>query len=325
MIYLNRNDVISLLDMPACIESTRSAFEAVASGEVQSPQRTVIRMEDRPGFFGSMPIYAPGYGSAAKVMTIYPGNRDVGLESHQGFITLFEVEHGAPVALIEAGSITELRTAAVSGLATDLLGNPGESVLCILGSGVQARSHVKAIKCVRDLSRIQVWSRTPAHADDFGEWAREETGQSVVVCETAEDALKQANIVCTVTSAKEPIVARGWVAEGCHLNVVGSFTPNARELDTETIASSRLFVDSRESALNESGDIVIPKEEGTIDDAHIVAELCDLVTGQVSGRDLKEEVTVFKSLGLAVEDLVAAKAVYDRAVGAGVGTVISER
>jgi ornithine cyclodeaminase/alanine dehydrogenase-like protein (mu-crystallin family) len=322
MIYLDQNDVISLLDMPACIESMRSAFESAASGTVQSPQRTVIRMEDRSGFFGSMPIYAPEYGSAAKVMTIYPANHDVGLASHQGFITLFEAEHGEPVALIEAGSITELRTAAVSGLATDLLANRGESTLCILGSGVQARSHVKAISCVREVSRIQIWSRTPAHSQAFGEWAQEETGMNVVVSDSVELALSDANVVCTVTAAREPIVARPWLAEGCHVNAVGSFTPNARELDSETIASSRLFVDSRDSALTESGDIVIPLAEGAIDVSHIVAELGDLVTGQSEGRESEREVTVFKSLGLAIEDLVAAKALYDRAVKDGRGTVI---
>jgi ornithine cyclodeaminase len=275
-------------------------------------------MADRAGFFGSMPIYAPGFGSAAKVMTIYPGNHDVGKASHQGLVMLFSEEHGEPIALIEAGSITELRTAAASGLATELLANPGVTNLCVLGSGVQARSHVKAIRCVRDVSRIQVWSRTHVHSEAFAEWAREETDLDVVVNTTVGDALAGAQVVCRVTAARDPIISSEWVADGCHINAVGSFTPIARELDTATIQRSRLFVDSRESALRESGDILIPIEEGAIDEDHIRAELSDLVTGESAGRESVEELTVYKSLGLAIEDLVASKAVYDKAVEAGV-------
>jgi ornithine cyclodeaminase len=322
LVYLSRDNVEALLDMPACIDSMRSAFQAVASGNVQAPQRTIIRMADRPGAFGSMPIYSPGFGSAAKVMTIYPENHDAGLASHQGFILLFAEDHGEPLALIEAGSVTELRTAAVSGLATDLLANPGEVTLCILGSGVQARSHVKAIQCVRDVTRVQVWSRTRGHADRFVDWVSDNSGLHATVYESPEGALAGANIVCTVTAAKEPIVEADWLREGCHLNAVGAFIPTARELDTETIRRARLFVDSRGSAVIEAGDFLIPKGEGVIDEDHIVAELSELVTGKVVGRQSAEELTVFKSLGMAVEDLVAARAVYDKAVAEGVGSKI---
>lgn len=322
MIYLSRNNVEALLDMPACIVSMRSAFQALGSGDVQAPQRTIIRMADRPGFFGSMPIYSPGFGSAAKVMTIYPENHDAGRSSHQGFILLFAEDHGEPLALIEAGSVTELRTAGVSGLATDLMANPGEATLCILGSGVQARSHVKAIQCVRDVTRVQVWSRTRGHADRFAEWVSDHSGLNATVYESPEGALAGANIVCTVTAARDPIVEADWLANGCHVNAVGAFTAATRELDSETIRRARLVVDSRGSAVIEAGDFLIPKGEGVIDEDHIVAELSDLVTGKAVGRQSAEELTVFNSLGLAVEDLVAARAVYDKAVGEGVGSEI---
>lgn len=308
---ISRQDVETRLDMSTCVDGMRAAFEALAGGVVQAPPRTVIRMADRPGFFGAMPVYASGYGSAAKVMTIYPENHDSGMESHQGYILLFAEEHGEPLALIEAGSITEIRTAAVSALATDLLANTDASKLCVLGSGVQARSHVRAISCVRNLKEIQIWSRTSDHAHRFGEWARQETGLDIALRDDVEHALEGADIVCTVTAASEPIVEGDWMEDGCHLNAVGSFTPSARELDSATVKRSRLFVDSRDSALKESGDVLIPIEEGTLPADHIVGDLAELVTGSVTGRRHKDEVTVFKSLGLAVEDLVAAKIVYD--------------
>ena len=308
--------------MPTCIEGMRSAFRAVADGVVQSPQRTVIRMADRAGFFGSMPIYARGFGSAAKVMTIYPGNHDVGLESHQGFILLFGEENGEPLALIEAGSVTELRTAAASGLATDLLANPESRTLCILGSGVQARSHVRAMGCVRDLTHLRIWSRNKVHGEAFASWAQDTTSLDVSVFDTTGEALDEADIVCTVTASPVPIVEAHALPEGCHVNAVGSFTPAARELDTQTIKQARLFVDSRESALKESGDILTPIDEGAIEEVHIVAELSDLVTGKLSGRLNPKDLTVFKSLGLAVEDLVAARTVYDRAAAQGAGSEI---
>jgi ornithine cyclodeaminase/alanine dehydrogenase-like protein (mu-crystallin family) len=322
VIYLSRDDVEALLDMPTCIRAMRSAFQAVAEGRIQAPPRTVIRMADRSGFFGSMPIYASGYGSAAKVMTIYPGNHDVGLASHQGFILLFGEEDGVALAMVEAGSITEMRTAAVSGLATDLLAKSDATKLCILGSGVQARSHVRSMCCVRDISGIHIWSRTPGHAESFAAWAAEETGLDVSVHDTSSVALSDCDIVCTVTASPDPIVDHDALATGCHINAVGSFTPSARELDTETIRCARLFVDSRESALSESGDILTPISEGAVGDGHILAELSDLVTGEHQGRLDQTEMTVFKSLGVAVEDLVAAKAVYDLARSSGKGTVL---
>lgn len=319
MISLSRQDVESLLDMQTCIDCVRSAFQAVAAGKVQSPQRTVIRMADRAGFFGAMPVYASGYGSAAKVMTIYPGNHDAGLASHQGFILLFGEDAGAPLALIEAGSITELRTAAVSGLATDLLANPDAHTLCILGSGVQARSHVKAMQCVRDVDRIRIWSRTRAHAESFAAWVREVCESEVTLHETPGEALNGADLVCSVTAAPEPIVEADALSEGCHINAVGSFTPSARELDTEAVRRSRLVVDSRASALVESGDVILPIQEGAVSEDHIVAELSDVVTGRLPVRTDPDQLTVFKSLGLAIEDLAAAKTVYDLAIA---GTTI---
>jgi ornithine cyclodeaminase len=322
MRYLSREDVEGLLDMRTCIDTMRGAFLAVAVGKVQAPARTVIRVEEQGGFFGAMPVYAAGYGSAAKVMTIYPGNHDAGIASHQGYILLFAEEHGEPIALVEAGSITELRTAAVSGLATEILANSDAETLCILGSGVQARSHVKAMCCVRDIRSIQVWSRTREHAEKFGSWARSETAIETAVRGTAEGALEGADVVCTVTAAKDPVVSSAWLTSGCHVNAVGSFTPTARELDSETIQSASLFVDSKASALAESGDVLIPVAEGVIDSEHIQAELAALVTSESGGRQSPAELTVFKSLGLAVEDLAASRAVFDRAVVAGVGTLI---
>lgn len=322
MIYLGRDAVTRLLDVNGAIDAVRRGFEAVADGRVSSPPRTVIPVPDL-GFFGSMPVFAAGFGSAAKVMTIYPDNHGAGLPSHQGHILLFAEADGRPLALIEAGSVTEMRTGAASGLATDLLANPGPADLCLLGSGVQARSHLLAIRAVRPLSRARVWSRTAAHAEAFVQWAGETAGVDVDPCASPGDALEGATVVCTVTASRDPVVGSDAIADGCHVNAVGSFTPTARELDGATVARSRLYVDSKASAERESGDVLLAREEGAIGEDHIVGELHELVTGAVEGRRSTSEVTVFKSLGLAIEDLATAKALYDRAVDEGVGTEIA--
>jgi ornithine cyclodeaminase/alanine dehydrogenase-like protein (mu-crystallin family) len=226
------------------------------------------------------------------------------------------------LAIADATSITAIRTAAVSGVATRALAREDAEDLAILGSGTQARTHLEAMLLVRPIRRVRVWSRTPANARRFAERESLRSGLAVEVAESAREAVEDAALICTATSAREPILRGEWLAPGTHVNAVGFGGPAARELDTQAVVGSRLFVDRRESALSEAGDFVIPKTEGVIGDDHIVGELGDLLLGRIEGRTDSEVVTLFESLGIAIEDLAAVHHVYVQASARGVGTRI---
>jgi ornithine cyclodeaminase len=228
-------------------------------------------------------------------------------------VLLFEAEHGSLVAIMDAASITAIRTAAVSGLATRLLAREGAADVALLGSGVQARTHLEAMRAVRPVRRVRVWSRNDGAVRAFAE--RESRRHDIEIEPTrgAREAVHGADIVCTVTASREPVLAGAWLAEGAHVNAVGASLPFARELDTAAVARGRLYVDRRESALNEAGDFLIAKGEGAIGDDHVVGELGEVLLGRVAGRRTGTEVTIFKSLGLAVEDVAAAGFLYERA------------
>ena len=269
----------------------------------------------------------PGYlGEPAalgvKVITVFPANHARGLDSHQGAVLLFDVEDGSLTAVIDGGAVTAVRTAAVSAVATDLLARPDAGDLAILGSGAQARTHLEALAVVRDLRRVRVWSRRPEHAARFAEDESRTRGVAVQAMESAREAVADADLICTVTAAVEPVLLGKWIAPGAHVNAVGACTPNARELDTEAVVRSRLFVDWRESTLNESGDFLIPRAEGAVNDDHIRADLGELLRGRAEGRTSAGDVTVFKSLGLAIEDLAMAHAVLARAVKQNAGRAV---
>jgi ornithine cyclodeaminase len=232
-------------------------------------------------------------------------------------VLLHDGETGVLRALLNASAITEIRTAAVSAVATKLLARPGARRVAILGAGVQARSHAQAMRAVVDDPELRVWSRTPAHAEALALEAH------AVVCETIEEALEGAEVVCTCTAAREPIVRRAWLGPGTHVNAVGSSVPSARELDSDVVTAAALFVDRRESTLNESGDYLRAVEEAGIGPDHIRAELGELLTGAHAGRSDPDELTLFKSLGLAVEDLAAAALCVDRAREHGVGVEVA--
>jgi ornithine cyclodeaminase len=246
-----------------------------------------------------------------KVLTIVPGNPARGLDSHQGFVALFDGDTGEPRAMVNAGGITGVRTAAVSAVATRLLAREDTRSLAILGTGTQGRSHLEAMRSARNFERVVVWSSSGRSL---------EGAESVA---TAEEAVRDADVICTVTAHSEPILERGWLKDGVHINAVGSSIPTTRELDTATMAAASLFVDRRESTLNEAGDFLFPQREGAIGPDDIRAELGEILLGTAPGRTSPEELTVFKSLGLAVEDLAAAEYVARRAEEEGAGTVVS--
>jgi alanine dehydrogenase len=256
----------------------------------------------------------------AKVISVFPDNHGTALDSHQGAVLLFEAERGSLVAIMDASSITAIRTAAVSGLATRLLARDDAREVAILGTGVQARTHLDAMRAVRPIGRARVWSRSAAAVRAFAERESRRTGVAVEPAATAREAVAGAEIVCTVTSSREPVLAGDWLAAGTHVNAVGASLPFARELDTAAVVRGRLYVDRRESALNEAGDFLIPQQEGAIREDHIVGEIGELLLGVVPGRGSSAEVTIFKSLGLAVEDVAAAAVIYERARATGRGT-----
>jgi ornithine cyclodeaminase/alanine dehydrogenase-like protein (mu-crystallin family) len=249
-----------------------------------------------------------------KEIAVHPANTERGLDPHQGAVLLHDGETGTLIAAVNATAITAIRTAAVTAVATQALARPRAQVVAIIGAGHQARAHLRALHCILPDATFRIASRTREHAEALAR----ETGASAVA--SVEAALDGAEIVCTVTSATEPIVRRRWLMRGCHVNAVGASLPTTRELDGETMASGTFFVDRRESTLNESGDYRLALQEGAIAEGHIRAELGEVLLGRHPGRTSAQEITIFKSLGLAIEDLVAAELAYHgaRRVGRGV-------
>ena len=346
VLFLNREAVEAHLSPTLCLEAVEGAFRSLVQGQALQPLRTLMTLPGGRDHFLVMPAHvAEPAALGAKLLTLFPGNHDRGLPSHQGVILLFDVETGELRAVVDAESVTSLRTAAASALATRLLARKEASDLAILGAGVQARSHLEALIAVRPIRRIRVWSRTADHARAFvaeaqarlearAQLARLEgplrgsipTGQvapggrlplvreiEIVVAPDPESAVQDADVICTVTASPTPILKGEWIAPGTHVNAVGAYTPDTRELDTLAIQQARFYVDRRESAMAEAGDFLIPREEGAVDDAHILGELGELlegaaVQGRVQGRTSPGDRTVFKSLGLAVQDLAAVAA-----------------
>jgi alanine dehydrogenase len=323
VLILTGRDIPSLLPVGECIDVMAEALAALTRGNVTMPLRTIVWLPERHGLLVSMPVALEPEGMAAfKLLTVFPENRAAGIESHQGAVLLFELEHGRLLSILDATSITAIRTAAVSGVATRLLAREDASDLAILGSGTQAGTHLEAMRAVRSIRRVRVWSRSSDNARRFAERASARHGVEVEPCDTAEAAVTGADLICTTTASREPVLRGEWLAPGAHVNAVGAVGADARELDTEAIRRSRLVVDRRESAANEAGEFVLAKAEGAIGDDHIVGELGELVTGAVPGRTSPEEITVFRSLGIAVEDLAAAQAIHRRAIERRVGVVV---
>ncbi len=291
--FLDEERVRSLLRMEDLIPAMAGAMRDLSAGKVEQPLRLILPVKEHGGFFGVMPAYGGALG--AKLVTFYPDNQ--GLPTHHAMIVLFRSETGEPLVTMDGRLITEMRTAAVSAVATDLLARKEAGVLGILGAGVQAQSHLEALRLVRQFREVRVWS--PRHARDF---ARK---FGVSPADSAEEAVRGADVIVVATSATTPILQGAWLAPGVHINAVGATRPNWRELDDEVLRRSRIYVESREAAGKESGDIIAARG--------IVAELGEIIAGSKPGRQSNEEITLYKSVGVAVEDIVAANLVYNRA------------
>jgi alanine dehydrogenase len=325
-LLLSGRDVRALLPMNECIEVMEGALRSVTDGSSVLPLRTVMRLDGTLNAFAAMPAVVgkgPGASLGAKIITVFPGNDATPYDSHIGVVLLFDAEHGKLLAIADASSITAIRTSAVSGLATRLLAREDAKELAILGAGVLAMPHLEAVLRVRDIKRVWVWSRSGDRAREFAARARQQFDVEIVVAGTAREAVESADVVCTITATRTPVLEGAWLAPGAHVNAVGASLPIARELDTAAVVRSRLFVDRRESTLSEAGDFLIPRSEGAITDAHILGELGDLLAGSVRGRVNRDDVTLFKSLGLAVEDVAALRHIHTKALATGVGTRVA--
>jgi ornithine cyclodeaminase/alanine dehydrogenase-like protein (mu-crystallin family) len=309
-LWLAERDVRAVLSLPELIGAMESALAAFSSGKVHQPVRTAIEIHDRT-FFASMPAYDGAHGIlGAKLVTVFPENAARGLHTHLAAISLFDAETGELTAVMDGRYITELRTAAASAVSVRHLAREDSAILAILGSGVQARSHLAALPLVRPFHQIRAWSPTPEHLREFAAGPVQAAG-------SAEDAVRGADVVLIATSAVTPAIDNEWVADGAHVIAIGACRPSQREIDPALVARAALFVDSRAAAVKESGDVIPHGVE------HIRAELGEVVCGQKPGRRSAEEVTLYKSLGLAIEDLTAANLVYRRALEHGRGIMVN--
>ena len=322
LLVLSAADVREVLGYPACAAAMRVAFTELSAGRASQPLRSWTATPAVDGLTGIMPALLPGAERIAyglKVISIRPGNTARGADTHLGLMLLADFGTGEPLAVLNASALTEIRTAAVSVLATDVLARPGAGDLAIVGTGAQARAHALAFSQARPLRQIRIGGRSPVKAIDLADELRPLVRAPVLAAPTVRDAVDGADIIVTVTGSPEPVLHRDWVAPGAHVNAVGASQPAARELDGALVAAAGLFADSRAALLAESGDFLLAQAEGLIGPGHVRAELGEVLSGTACGRAGENEITIFKSLGLAVEDVAAAQLAYENAASSGLG------
>jgi ornithine cyclodeaminase len=310
MRYIDRDEIARRLTYDRCIPIVREAMIAFSTGETKQLLRSILPLSERR-LFGVMPgalgAHAP-FG--AKILSVFKDNAAKGKQSHQGVVLLFEPDGGEPVCLLHAGEITAIRTAAASAVATDALARKDAKRLTILGTGEQAITHARAISKVRALETLVIWGRSAEHARKVADKMRGELNIETIVAPTTRVAVVDADIVCTVTSAVEPILEGKWLRPGTHINIVGSSYAGPVEVDHDVIVRSRFFVDSREGVLAQGAEFLNAKKAGLIGDDHIVGEIGEVLAGKVEGRRSADEITAYKSLGHIAQDLASAWALY---------------
>lgn len=321
-VILTQREIRQLLPMAECVEQMAEVLTALARDEATSPLRWGMRLAGG-AILGMMPAALHSRRALGlKIVAVFPHNHGTPFDSHQGLVTLFDAETGAPRAILDATEVTAIRTAAVSAVATRALARDGADDLAILGAGTQAWTHLEAMLCVRPIRRVRVFSATPENREAFARQAEQRFAVEVRAVDSARRAVEGASIVCTTTSSREPVLLGEWLAPGTHVNAVGACVPAARELDARAVARARLYVDRCESALAESGDFLLARAEGAVDDAHILGELGELLCGECEGRRSQADITLFKSLGLGVEDVAVAHYLHGRALATGVGVQV---
>jgi ornithine cyclodeaminase len=316
---IDRETVRDLLPMAKCIPLMREAMIALSSGATGQLLRQILPLGEGR-MFGVMPgAAADVFG--AKLISVFPENFALGRQSHQGFVALFDPETGAPLAMLHAGEITAIRTAAASAAATDVLARPDARRIAILGYGEQAHVHAVAMSEVRNLQSITLWGRSPDRAGVLARRLEEELSLPVHVAPNVKQAVAEADIICAVTAAQEPILEGAWVARGTHVNLVGSGVASAREVDDALVARGRLFADHRAGVLAQGGEVLSAIAAGLIDEAHVLGEIGEVMAGVLAGRQTADDVTIYKSLGAVVQDLYSGWHVYRRALSEGRGAV----
>jgi ornithine cyclodeaminase/alanine dehydrogenase-like protein (mu-crystallin family) len=321
MRVIDREEVARRLTYEVCIPIVRQAMVAFSRGDTRQLLRSIIPLA-RGNLFGIMPgALSAESAFGAKLISVYPENFSKGRQSHQGLVVLFEPESGAPVCIVHAGEVTAIRTAAASAVATDALARADASRLAILGYGEQAATHARALGHVRPIEAVRVWGRSPQRAQEFCARMGAELGIAFEPAGSAREAVRDADIICTVTAAAEPVLLGEWVRPGTHVNVVGSGVAGPAEVDTALVVRSRFIVDSREGVLSQGAEFLRARQSGAIDDTHIAGEIGQVLAGSVTGRRSASEITLYKSLGHVVQDLSCAWALYrgDAATAAAVG------
>ncbi len=322
-LVLRESDVRAVLSMKDAIGLMAGALRAFSTGGVVQPVRLAMLVDPHAGYLGLMPAYLRAQEAVgAKAVTFYPNNAAKDLPTHLAVILLWDSRTGDLLAIMDGRFITEVRTAATSAAATQALARRDAGTLAILGAGVQARSHLDAMPLVRPVQQVRVWSRTPASVQRLIAEMQPRAGVRLRACATAEEAVRGADIIVTATSATAPVLRGTWITDGAHINAVGAPRPDWRELDSDAVRRARVFVDSHAGALAEAGDLLLPVAEGEITKDHIRGEIGDVLAGRIPGRTGEREVTLFKSLGMAVEDVATAHFVYTRAREKGVGQEI---
>jgi len=322
-LILTQPEIRRLLPMARCMDLVAEALLTLGRGEGQNPLRRGMLLDDGRGLVGMMPGALDEPRTVGlKIVGVFHGNHGTELDSHQGIVMLHDPDTGVPIGIFDASEITAIRTAAASGVATRALAREDAADLAILGSGVQARTHLEAMLVARDVRRIRVFSKTPENARAFAERESARHGVGITAEPTARQAVEGADLICTATASNEPVLLGDWLAPGAHINAAGACMKTARELDTTAVRRARLFTDLRESAENEAGDYLIPLAEGAIDEGHLLGELHEVLSGRLAGRTSAEDITLFESLGIAAEDLVTAHYLLIEARRCGVGTEV---
>lgn len=325
VLVLSSSEIKTLLPMTECVRLMSDALADLSRGDVVQPLRMVVRPEDAKGVMAMMPAYRRGSRSAygLKAICFFHGNPDAfGIDAHQGCVLLSSGETGQLLAIMNASAITAARTAAVSAVATKLLSRTDASNLAIIGAGIQARAHLIALSTVRSIKRARVVSLNPDHPKQLADEMATSLPFPVEPMTSVAEALEDADLIVTATSARQPVIKREWVSAGAHINAIGTYSPQAREIDSATMAAARIFTDRRESALNEAGDYLLAAAEGVIGPENIIAELGELLLGKKQGRTSDHEITLFKSLGLAIEDMACAEYLFEKARTEKVGSWI---
>ena len=325
ILVLDNRQIKELLPMNECIELMADALAALARGEVYQPLRTIIRPPEARGLLGLMPAFRAGERGAfgMKAICVFPENPAKGKDAHQGAVMLFSRETGEMLALMNASEITAIRTAAASAVATRLLAREDAQQLAIIGAGVQARTHLTALAAVRSIKHARVACRNVEHAEQLAREMQAQFSFPIEPVRTNEEAVRGADLIVTATSSLEPVINKDWISSGAHVNAIGTHSPNSREIDSATMAAARIFTDRRESALNESGDYLLAAKEGLVTPESILGEIGELLIGSKSGRTSAGEITLFKSLGLAIEDVACANYLHQKALSQDVGTWVN--